>query len=413
MGNWFFVAIAMLVAFIASGDRLAYGVFVVPVSEAFNLTRSQAVLPVSVAMAVWGVSQPFIGSMLDTYGPRRIILAGLALMSLGFLASAVSQNLVQLMLGYGLFVGIASGGLATAAFGLLISRRFGQQQRGRAIGFALAGIPLGTLAFAPFISFMANSWNWRWAFVVMAAIVLLIGLPLGYLFLKEPRHVEGALAQNFKAGSLFNKDILRAIKSRAYLFLLLAYFGCGSSGQFLQAHLPAIARDHGFSPQVGALGLGMIGAGGAVGAMIGGWLSDRFGRFKVLIAGYLMRAAGFFMLAFFVSDTTSFYTIALVAGLPIFLTVTVTQTVVFEIFGTRIAGRMLGLIFVLHQVGSTLGPWVGGRLYESTDSYQLALLIGTGLLSFSALCVWLLQEFSKNMKPVEAIVETAPRAATS
>ena len=84
MGNWFFVAIAMLVAFIASGDRLAFGVFVVPVSEAFNLTRSQAVLPVSVAMAVWGVSQPFIGSMLDTYGPRRIILAGLILMSLGF-----------------------------------------------------------------------------------------------------------------------------------------------------------------------------------------------------------------------------------------------------------------------------------------------------------------------------------------
>jgi len=147
--------------------------------------------------------------------------------------------------------------------------------------------------------------------------------------------------------------------------------------------------------------------------MIGGWLSDRFGRFKVLIAGYLMRAAGFFMLAFFVSDTTSFYTIALVAGLPIFLTVTVTQTVVFEVFGTRIAGRMLGLIFVLHQVGSTLGPWVGGKLYETTDSYQLALLIGTGLLSFSALCVWLLQESSKKMRPVEDIVETTPRAATT
>ncbi|MBI4289038.1 MAG: MFS transporter, partial [Chloroflexi bacterium] len=254
--GWLFLSITMLVAFIASGDRMSYGVFVVPISEAFNLTRSQAVLPLSLTMIVWGIAQPFVGALMDTYGPRKIIMGALALMGLGFAAAAGAQDLVQLSVGYGVLVGAASSGLATAAFGLLISHRFGQQQRGKAIGFGLAGIPLGTLAFAPFIAAMVVNWSWRGAFLVMAGMILAIGLPLAWAFLKEPATAPGIQLQTLKSGSLFSRDILTAVKSKAYLFLLLAYFGCGSSGQFMQAHLPAIAQEHGFGPQVGALGLG-------------------------------------------------------------------------------------------------------------------------------------------------------------
>lgn len=401
MSNWLFLAIAMGVAFIASGDRMSYGVFVLPVSQTFNLSRSEAVLPLSLSMVIWGLAQPFVGAWMDTYGPRRIILGALALMGLGFMAAAGSQNLWQLTLGYGLFIGGASTGLAVAAFSLLISRRFGQRQRGRAIGFGLAGIPLGTLVFAPFASALANNWSWRGAFLVLAAIVFLVALPLAWAFLREPpRPAAANPSANTRGGSLFSPDIFKAIKTKAYWLLLLAYFGCGSSGLFMQGHLPALAREHGFPPYVGATALGLIGAGGAIGAILGGWAADKFGRYKTLVVGYLLRATGFFLMAFFVTDTTSFFVIALITGVPIFVTITVTQTVVYEIFGEGIAGRMLGLTFVLHQVGSTIGPYFGGKLFEATDSYTVALMIGGGVLVMSALFSWLLKAVAQRPLPL-------------
>lgn len=408
MGNWFFLVIAMLVAFIASGDRQAYGVFVIPLSEAFDLSRSQAVLPLALTMVVWGIAQPFVGSLMDTYGPRKVILGALTLMGTGFAASAGAQNLVQLTLGYGVLVGLSSTGLAVAAFSVMISRRFGQQNRGKAIGFGLAGIPLGTMVFAPFISALVVNSGWRWAFLAMSGMVLLVGLPLAWAFLREPPRQPGSHPQTLKSGSLFSRDILQAVKTRAYWLLLLAYFGCGSAGLFMQGHIAAMGREFGFSPQVGALALGLVGAGGAVGAMVGGWAADRYGRYNVLVVGYLLRSVGFFLMAFFVSSKESFLAIAVLTGLPIFLTITVTQAVVYEVFGSKIAGRMLGLIFVLHQVGSTIGPYFGGRLFEMTDSYRLPLLIGGGILIFSALCSWLLKDAARRSMPAEAAPRPVP-----
>lgn len=392
MGNWFFLVIAMLIAFIASGDRMSYGVFVLPVSQAFDLTRSQAVIPLSLSMVVWGVAQPFVGALMDTYGPRRVILASLGLMGLGFMASAAAQNLVQLTLSYGILVGGASAGLAVAAFSVMISRRFGQQQRGRAIGFALAGIPLGTMVFAPFASELAYGWSWQGAFVVLGGILFLIALPLAWTFLREPpRPSVASQPRNPGVLSLFSGEVFQAVKTRAYWLMLLAYFGCGSSGLFMQGHLPAIALGFGFTPQVGATGLGLTGASGAVGAIIGGWAADRYGRYRILAVGYLIRALGFFLMTFFVSDVTSFYVFALITGLGVFWTITVTQTVIYEIFGPGMAGRMLGLTFLLHQVGSTIGPYFGGRLFEVRGSYELPLLLGGVVLVMSALWSWLLK----------------------
>jgi MFS family permease len=380
-----------LVAFIANGIRMSYGVFAVPIEQAFNLTRSQAVLPFSLSMVVWGVAQPFTGAFMDSKGPRWAILISVILMALGFLAAAGAQNLWQLTLGYGLLVGGACSGVTVAAFSLLVNRWF-QHQRGRVLGYALAGIPMGSLAFSPLTAALIVAWSWQGAFLILAAIMMLVTLPLSWLFLQEPAGAQKRSSTSASVGNLlFDGEVWQAIKSQPYWMILVKYFGCGFSTLLLSAHLPAIALEYGFSPQEGATALGVMGASGAVGAVLGGWASDRFGRYKSLAIGYLVRGVGLLLLAFSVSNVTSFYVISVVAGLPVFFTVAITQLVIYEVFGTGIAGRMIGLTFLLHQVGATIGPYFGGWMFETSGGYMLALVIGGGVLFNSAFWSWRLQ----------------------
>ncbi len=388
---WRVVTFGVVVGFITEGIRLSYGVFVIPLEQALGLTRTQAILPFSLSMIVWGVMLPFTGALMDAKGPRKAILIAIILAPIGLVVTAGAQSLWQLMLGYGLLVGAAASGSTVAAFSMLISRWF-QEQRGKALGFILAGMRLSILVFSPLAAALIIYLGWRGTFLIQAAIILLIGLPLAWLFLQEPATTrENGVHGTTGGGRLFNGEVRQAVKTRAYAMLLVKYFGCGFTGVMLTANLPAMALEHGFSSQQGATALGLVGAGGAVGALLGGWASDRFGRYKTLAIGYLIRSAGFFLLAFFVSDVTSFYVTSVIAGLPIFFTVAITQLLIYEIFGAGIAGRMIGLTFVLHQVGATIGPYFGGWIFETNGSYMLALVIGGGVLLNSAFWSWRLQ----------------------
>ncbi len=186
MNPWVVLALTTFVAFIASGVRLSYGVFVIPLSDAFALNRAEAVLPMSMSMVVWGAVQPFTGAWMDTYGARKIILVSLLVMALGFAAASRAQSLWQLPIAYALLIGGASSGLAVAAFTVLVSRWFGPEQRGKAIGIALAGIPVGSVVFAPLASALAHRWSWQAAFLFLSAALVLIALPLAWFFLREP-----------------------------------------------------------------------------------------------------------------------------------------------------------------------------------------------------------------------------------
>lgn len=385
---------ATAVAFMANGVRLSYGVFTVPLEQAFSLTRSQAVLPYSLSMLVGGVTQPFTGILMDAKGPRRAIVISVVLLALGFIAAALAQNLWQLTLGYGLLVGVASSGLAVTAFSLLINRWF-MQQRGRALGLAIAGIPLGILVFSPLIAILIAGWSWKGTFLVLAAIMLLVAFPLSWFFIREPSKIENAATKMSTRGLFFNSEVWQAIKAKPYWVLIAKYFGCGFSAMLLSGHLPAIALEHGFSAQEGATALGLLGAGGAVGVALGGWIADRFGLYKTLVISYLIRGIGFFLLAFFVSDVTSFYVFSIIAGVLVLLSVSVTHLIIYDIFGAGIAGRMMGLTFLVHQVGATIGPYFGGWIFEINGSYMLALVIGGIILLNSAFWGWRLQNVAQ------------------
>ena len=391
---WFILVIATTVAFIANGIRLSYGVFTIPLEEAFSLTRSQAVLPYALSMIVGGVAQPFAGILMDARGPRRAIVISVVLLALGFIAAALAQNLWQLTLGYGLLTGVASSGLAVTAFSLLITRWF-KQQRGRALGLAIAGIPLGILVFSPLTAILISSFGWQDTFLILAAVILLVVFPISWFFVREPDETGNVATKMSTKGLFFNKEVWQAIKAKPYWILIVKYFGCGFSAVLISGHLPAIALEHGFSAQQGATALGLLGAGGAVGVVLGGWASDHIGRYKTLVISYLTRALGLFLLAFFVQDLASFYVFSLIAGIPVLLSVSVTHLIIYDIFGAGIAGRMMGLTFLVHQVGAMIGPYFGGWIFELNGSYMLALVIGGVTLLISAFWGWRLQNVAQ------------------
>ncbi len=391
---WFILIIATTVAFIANGIRLSYGVFTVPLEEAFSLTRSQAVLPYALSMIVGGVAQPFAGILMDARGPRKAIVISVVLLAVGFITAALAQNLWQITLGYGLLTGVASTGLAVTAFSLLITGWF-KQQRGKALGLAIAGIPLGMLVFSPLTASLISSFGWQSTFLILAAVMLLVVFPISWFFVREPVETGKLAAKISTRGLFFNSEIWQAIKAKPYWILIVKYFGCGFSAVLISGHLPAMALENGFSAQQGATALGLLGAGGAVGVVLGGWASDRFGLYKTLVISYLMRAVGLFLLAFFVQDLASFYVFSLIVGMPVLLSVSMTHLIIYDIFGAGIAGRMMGLTFLVHQVGATIGPYFGGWIFEFSGSYMPALVIGGVALLISAFWGWRLQNVAK------------------
>ena len=374
----------------ANGTRLSYGVFTVPLERAFSFTRSQAILPYALSMIVGGIVQPVAGVLMDAKGPRKAIVISVVLLALGFIVSAFSQNLWQLTLGYGVLTGVASTGLTITAFSLLISRWF-KQRRGRALGIAVAGIPLGMLVFSPLTAALISEVEWTGTFLILAAVMLLIVFPISWFFIREPSETEEIATKISTRGLFLNNEVGQAIKAKPYWILIVKYFGCGFSAAVLSAHLPAIALEHGFSAQEGATALGLLGAGGAVGVILGGWASDRFGLYKSLVSSYLVRALGFFLLAFFVQDLASFYAFSIIAGVLSPLTVTTTHLLIYNIFGVEIAGRMMGLTFLIHQVGATIGPYFGGWIFEINGGYTLALAVVGVVLLNSTFWSWRLQ----------------------
>ena len=391
---WFILVAASLVAFITNGTRMSYGVFTVPLEQAFSLTRSQAVLPYALAMIVGGMVQPFAGILMDTKGPRRAIVISVVLLALGFIVTALSQNLWQLTLSYGLFVGVATCGFAFAAFSLLITRWF-KQQRGKILGLVVASIPLSALVFSPLTASLISSFDWKGAFLILAAVILLVVFPIAWFFIREPDDTENSATKISLKGLFFNREVWQSVKAKPYWMLIVKYFGCGLAAAFILGHLPAIALEHGFSAQEGATALGLHGAGGAVGVILGGWASDRLGLYKTLVISYLIRALGLFLLAFFVRDLTSFYVFSVIAGVLSPLTIMTTHLLIYDIFGAGIAGRMMGLTFLIHQIGATIGPYFGGWVFEINGSYMWILVIIGIVLLNSAFWGWRLQEVAQ------------------
>ncbi len=356
------------VLLLTSVGSASFSLFLHPIETEFGWSRVLATLPYTVAMAAWGLSAPLFGKLADDFGVRPVILGGIVAMAAGFLGMSMAQTLWQLSLSFGLLVGAAMGACGLTTVTLLISKHFDRRARARAVSLVQTAPPLNPLLFAPLLFALITSFSWRLAAQVTAALLLGVALPLAWIGARDPDTAHSARPPRLSWGVC-----LSCLLDRQVMCLFVARFSCGVA--FFQiAHLVALAFSKGFEPATAAIGVSIFGGSSVLLSLLAGWLSDRYGRGRILALTYFVRGLGTLAFLLPIPNTFVFYLLVAIAIGPTFGTVALNNVMFFEAVGPGLAGRILGLSFVVHQIGAAGGPILASIVFDSTGSYDWFLL---------------------------------------
>lgn len=376
------LALCTIVLLLTSVASASFSLFLPPIEAEFHWSRVLATLPYTVAMIAWGVGSPLFGKLADDFGARPVVLGGILIMAVGFFGMGLSQNLWQMLLTFGLLVGATMGACGLTIMTLMISKHFETAIRGTAVSVVQSATPLNPLLFAPVLYFLITTFNWRVAAIATGLLLLLVAFPLAWLGARDPDKARLAMRSPVRWSAC-----LPYLRNRAIIYLFLARISCGAA--FFQiAHLVVLAYSKGFEPVTAAIGVSVFGGSALFLSLLAGWLSDRYGRARVLGLTYIVRGVGTIAMALPIPNEWAFYLLVIVAVGPTFGTVTVHNVIFFEAVGPRLAGVMLGLSFIVHQIGSAAGPLLGSVAFDVTGSYDGfllalgAILILSGMLTY-------------------------------
>ena len=358
----------------------SFSLFLKPIETGFGWSRTMVTVPYMFAMLGWGVGAVLFGKLADDLGARRVILGGILLMAGGFFGMSLSQNLWQLSLSFGVMVGLAMGACGLVIISLLVSKHYDAKNRGLAVSVIQTAAPLSPLLFTPALYFLIKTFDWRAAALATSVLLVTVALPLAWLGARDPD--DGLTSRHHRAGW---GSCIPYLRNRSMLLMFAARFSCGVAF-FQSAHLVAFALSKGFDQATGAIALGVFGAAAAVSALLFGWLSDHYGRVRVLALSYLVRGLGTLVLVLDMPNELFFYVVVALAIGPTFGTITVQNVLFYEIVGPRMAGLILGLSFIVHQIGSAGGPMLASIAFDMTGSYDgFMLAMGVILLASAVL----------------------------
>jgi MFS family permease len=370
------------VATMTSIGMSTFSLFLPPIEREFGLSRSMVTLPYMVAMLGWAAGALTFGKLADDRGSRPVVLIGIALMGVGFAGMGLSQNLWQLSLTYGVCVGMAMGACSLVIMSLLVSKHFATN-RGLAVAVIQTAPPMSPLLFAPIIYFLIRSYDWRTAAWVVSALLFLIAWPLAWFGARDP-----AGSQPVHSARMAWSACLPYLRNRSMRVLFAVRFSCGVA--FFQiAHLVALSMSKGFDAATGAKAVSVFGAGAVISALLFGGLSDRYGRPRILGLSYLTRGVGTLLMALDISNAYVYYAVVALAIGPTFGTVTVGNVLFYERVGPRMAGMILGMSFIVHQIGSAAGPMVASITFDRTGSYDGFMVVMSLVLLASGLALFL------------------------
>jgi predicted MFS family arabinose efflux permease len=349
----------------AMGTRQTFGLFIGP----FSFDRGVPVTFVALAIAlhnlVWGVAQPFAGAAADRYGPAPVVAFGAAAFAAGLALAAVAPSGLMLVLGMGLLVGI---GISCTTFGVVlpaIGRVASPQARSMAMGLASAGGSLGQVLLIPLAQTLTQASGISAALLVLA-LLMLAAAPLGMLL---GRREAGATALARLPAASLSEVLAQASRHRSYRLLTIGFFACGFQLAFIATLLPGYLALCHMPIGLGATALALIGLFNMVGSWGCGWLGGRFRQQHLLGWLYLARSVNIALFCLLPKTDTSVVVFAAVMGLTWLGSVPLTSGLVAKLFGTRHLGTLFGICFLSHQVGSFLGAWLGGFVFDLTGSY--------------------------------------------
>ena len=364
---------------ISFGIRQTFGLFMGPITSDLAISREVFGFAVALQNLLWGVTQPLAGVIADKFGYLRVIVLGALCYVAGLVLLTMSSGETEIYLSFGLLVGFGLSGTTFAVVLGAVGRAVPAEKRSMALGIASAGGSFGMFAFVPAGNLLLNELGWITSFFCLAAMAAT--MPLLALGFKGRR--QQAPDDFEEERQALGPVIGQASRHSGYLLLTAGFFVCGFHLAFVVTHLPSYLIDHGIDRSIGAWALALVGFSNIVGTYVCGALGGHYRKKHLLTILYLLRAAIVAVFILTPLTATSALVFGAVSGLVWLGTVPLTSGLVGQIFGPRYLATLFGFVFFSHQVGSFLGAWLGGVVFEQTGSYQ-PIWIATIVLSVVA-----------------------------
>jgi predicted MFS family arabinose efflux permease len=397
-----FVAVTAFVALVgAAGFRAAPGAMFVPLHDEFGWSTSIMSLAVSINLLLYGLTAPFAAALMDRFGIRRVTTFALLMVSLGSGLTVLMTQSFQLLITWGVLIGLGTGSMAMV-FAATIANRWFVERRGLVMGILTAGSATGQLVFLPIVAALAQGAGWRVASLVIAGAALLV-VPLVIWFIGDfpedrgltpygapgdwtpPARESGGAARRAIDG------LRRATHVPAFWALAAAFAICGATTNGLVGiHFIPSAHDHGMDQTTAAGLLAVVGVFDIVGTVASGWFTDRYDPRMLLVAYYAFRGIGLLVLPMLLSSTVrpSIVAFVVIYGLDWVATVPPTVALCREIFGDD-GTIVFGWVFASHQIGAAAAAFAAGVIRDQTGSYSLAWFGGAALCAVAAVLSWI------------------------
>jgi MFS family permease len=365
---------------ISFGIRAGFGLFLQPMSLEYGWGREVFSFSIALQNLMWGALGAFAGGLADRYGPGRVIAGGAICYILGLIFMAYIDTPLLMHLNAALLLGGALGGTSFGIILAVIGRTVAPERRSLYMGIATAAGSFGQFVLVPVTQVLIAALDWHRALLVLAAIAALI-IPLTLALASKP--ASGATPG--QAQQSVGEALREAMREKGFHMLFWGYFVCGFHIAMLTVHLPAFVTDSGLRPEHGMTALALIGLFNIIGSIAFGWLGGRFSKKYLLSAIYAIRVLLIALLVFFPLRPLTLYVFACGMGLLWLSTVPLTNGLVGQIFGLRYAAMLASIVFFGHQIGSFIGVWLAGYLYDTTGSYSGAFLFSMALGIFASL----------------------------
>ena len=381
-----------LIIIITFGIRGSFGVFQIPIENEFQWLRVEFSLAIAIQNLGWGIGAPIFGALGEKFGDKKMIIVGAFCYVIGLVLSTYAQNplthqFLELIIGFG----IAGTGLGMIL--AVVGRASSEKNRSMALGIVTAAGSFGQMFGAPIAQALLNFYSWQQVFIVFALTIVLVMSVVPFL-------KDAPVATKKEVEVSLSKVLSNAFKDPTFSMIFFGFFACGYQLAFLTAHFPAMVTEmcSAITPSsalhfigisstssLGALAIGLIAFSNIFGTIYAGWLGQKFPK-KYLLAGvYALRALiGLIFILLPITPTTVIL-FSLFMGSLWLATVPLTSGLIAHVYGLRYMGTLYGLVFFSHQIGSFLGVWMGGRLYDATGDYTLVWWIGIGVSIFSTL----------------------------
>ena len=383
------IAAACLISLIGFGIRASFGLYLEPMTVANGWSRETFSLAMAIQNLLWGIGVPVAGAIADRFGTAKVVALGAAVYAVGIAGMAMSDSGLALHLTGGILVGL---GVAFCSFSLVlaaIARLIGPGRRSLALGLGTAAGSLGQVIFSPINQALISRYGWYDSLLVMSVVSLVL-IPLAFS-LRGSSESRGEPASDQGLTNALGE----AVNHRSYLLLTAGFFVCGFHVAFITVHFPTYVTDLGLSAQTGAYALSLVGLFNIIGSLVSGAFGQRYSKKMGLSFIYFTRAVIILGLLLAPANELTIYLFAASMGLLWLSTVPLTTGIVVQIFGLKFMATLFGLVFLSHQVGSFIGVWMGGLLYDHTGSYDAMWWAGVGFGVFAAIV-----HFPINDKPV-------------